>query len=145
MVLIEKNFSKNKTDCVNMIKSLQKATRTLQRICNEVHQSQNVAMTKHVPPVKKCLADLITRVKAMCVANNCPEVFEVATLKNKNVKGEEIRDKEEEVEEEEEMENEEEEEGGNDGDGQNETDDEVEDEEEDEDEDFGFGNISEEV
>ena len=28
MVLIEKNFSKNKTDCVNMIKSLQKATRT---------------------------------------------------------------------------------------------------------------------
>ena len=102
MALIEKNFSKNKTDCVNMIKSLQKATRTLQRICNEVHQSQNVAMTKHVPPVKKCLADLITRVKAMCVANNCPEVFEVATLKNKNVKGEEIRDKEEQEEEEEE-------------------------------------------
>ena len=143
MLLIEKNFSKNKTDCVHLIKSLQKATRTLQRICNEVHQSQNVAMTKHVPPVKKCLADLITRVKAMCVANNCPEVFEVATLKNKNVKGEEIRDKgEQEEEEEEEMVDDEE--GGDEDDGHNETDDEVEDEEEEE-EDFAYGDISEEV
>lgn len=143
MLLIEKNFSKNKTDCVHLIKSLQKATRTLQRICNEVHQSQNVAMTKHVPPVKKCLADLITRVKAMCVANNCPEVFEVATLKNKNVKGEEIRDKEEQEEEEEE-EMVDDEEGGDEDDGHNETDDEVEDEEEEE-EDFAYGDISEEV
>ena len=142
MLLIEKNFSKNKTDCVHLIKSLQKATRTLQRICNEVHQSQNVAMTKHVPPVKKCLADLITRVKAMCVANNCPEVFEVATLKNKNVKGEEIRDKEEQEEEEEE-EMVDDEEGGDEDDGHNETDDEVEDEEEEED--FAYGDISEEV
>ena len=143
MLLIEKNFSKNKTDCVHLIKSLQKATRTLQRICNEVHQSQNVAMTKHVPPVKKCLADLITRVKAMCVANNCPEVFEVATLKNKNVKGEEIRDKEEQEEEEEE-EMVDDEEGGDEDHGHNETDDEVEDEEEEE-EDFAYGDISEEV
>ena len=114
----------------------------MQRICNEVHQSQNVAMTKHVPPVKKCLADLITRVKAMCVANNCPEVFEVATLKNKNVKGEEIRDKEEQEEEEEE-EMVDDEEGGDEDDGHNETDDEVEDEEEEED--FAYGDISEEV
>ena len=144
MMLIEKNFSKNKTDCIHLIKSLQKATRTLQRICNEVRQLENVAMAKLVPPVKKCLADLLTRVRAMCVANNCPEVFEVATLKNKNVKGEEIPDQEEEEVEEEEEEDEmvEEEEGGDD-EGQNETDMEVEEEEEEED--SVFGNISEEV
>ena len=100
-------------------------------------------MAKLVPPVKKCLADLLTRVRAMCVANNCPEVFEVATLKNKNVKGEEIPDQEEEEVEEEEEEDEmvEEEEGGDD-EVQNETDMEVEEEEE---EDSVFGNISEEV
>ena len=142
MTLVEKYFSKNKTDCVQLIKSLQKATRTLQRICNEVRQMENVAMAKLVPPVKKCLADLLTRVKAMCVANNIPEVFEVATLKNKNVKGEEIPDLEEVEEEEEDDEMVDEEEGGDEDEGQNETDMEVEEEEE---EDFALGNISKEV
>ena len=144
MTLIEKNFSKNKTDSIHLIKSLQKATRTLQRICNEVRQSENVAMVKHVPLVKKCLADLITRVKAMCVANNCPEVFTVATLKNKNVQGEEILEQEEK-EEEEEM-GDEEEDGGDEDDGQNETDVEGEEEEEEEEEiTYGDNDISEEV
>ena len=125
MPLIEKNFPRNKTDSILMIKKLQKATRTLQRICNEVKMTENVAMAKHVPAVKKCLEDLIVRVKAMCVANNCQQVFEVALLKNKNVKGEEIKEVVEDVEEEDELDEQEEEE--EDDEGQNETDEEEED------------------
>ena len=98
--MIEKNFNRNKANSLMLIKRLQKATRTLQRICNEVKVSENLAMSKHVPALKKCLEDLIVRVKAMCVANNCLEVFEVAVLKNKNVKGETIEEAEEEEEEE---------------------------------------------
>ena len=106
MPLIEKNFSRNKSESLQLIKRLQRATRTLQRICNEVKVSENLAMAKHVPTLKKCLEDLIVRVKAMCVANNCLEAFEVAVLKNKTVKGDTIPEAMEEEEEEEEGEEE---------------------------------------
>ena len=78
MALIEKNFSKNKTDKVNMIRRLQKATRFLHRVCNEVKLSQNVGMSRHVPGVKKCLDELIYRVKAMCAANNAGQFLHYA-------------------------------------------------------------------
>ena len=70
MALIEKNFSKNKTDKVNMIRRLQKATRFLQRVCIEVKLKQIVGVGRHVPALKKCLEELLYRVKAMCAANN---------------------------------------------------------------------------
>ena len=69
-------------------------------------------MAKHVPTLKKCLEDLIVRVKAMCVANNCLEAFEVAVLKNKTVKGDTIPEAMEEEEETETEEGYEEEEEG---------------------------------
>ena len=112
MSLIEKNFSRNKSESLQLIKRLQRATRTLQRICNEVKVSENLAMAKHVPTLKKCLEDLIVRVKAMCVANNCLEAFEVAVLKNKTVKGDTIPEAMEEEEETETEEGYEEEEEG---------------------------------
>ena len=123
MALIEKNFSKNKTDKVNMIRRLQKATRFLHRVCNEVKLSQNVGMSRHVPGVKKCLDELIYRVKAMCAANNAGQLFELGKLKNRNIRGEEIlsqledsgvEDEEGEEEREEEEEGEEEYEDDND-------------------------------
>ena len=142
MALIEKNFSKNKTDKVNMIRRLQKATRFLQRICIEVKMNQHVMLSRHVPALKKCLEDLIYRVKAMCAANNAGEIFELGKLKNKNIRGEEILSQledsdveEEEGEEEEERMEEEEEEEEND-------DDDVGSEGED---DIVLGDISEEV
>ena len=138
MALIEKNFSKNKTDKVNMIRRLQKATRFLHRVCNEVKLTQNVGMSRHVPGLKKCLDDLIYRVKAMCAANNAGELFELGKLKNRNIRGEEILSQLDDSdveyeEEEEEEEGEEEEEDEND-----------EDRSEGEDE-FVLGDISEEV
>ena len=135
MALIEKNFSKNKIDKVNMIRRLQKATRFLQRVCNEVKLKQIVGMSRHVPAVKKCLEELLYRVKAMCVANNAGELFELGKLKNRNIKGEEIlsqlddSDVEEEEGEEEEQEEDEE-------------DEDIRSEGEDE---FAMGDISEEV
>ena len=110
MVVIEKNFAKNKAECLKLLKNLQKATRTLKRICNEVKISDLVAMCKHVPSVTKCMEDLLVRVKAMCVANNCPQVFEVALLKNKTVKGDTIPEVEEQEENDDDDEGEEEEE-----------------------------------
>ena len=90
MALIEKNFSKNKTDKVNMIRRLQKATRFLQRVCIEVKLTQHVMLSRHVPALKKCLEELIYRVKAMCAANNAGELFALGKLKNRNIRGEEI-------------------------------------------------------
>ena len=86
-----------------MIRRLQKATRFLHRICNEAKISENVAMSRHVPAVKKCLEELIFRVKAMMRTNNCQDLFVLGTLKNKNIKGEEIlsQNQDSDVEEEE--------------------------------------------
>ena len=111
MALIEKNFSKNKTDKVNMIRNLQKATRFLQRVCNEVKLTHHVMLSRHVPALKKCLEELIYRVKAMCAANNAGELFQLGKLKNRNIRGEEIISQLEDSDVEDE-ENEEEEEGG---------------------------------
>ena len=135
MALIENNFSENKTDKVNMIRRLQKATRFLQRVCNEVKQKQIVGMSRHVPAVKKCLEELLYRVKAMCVANNAGELFELGKLKNRNIRGEEILSQldDSDVEEEEGEEEQEEEEEGEDD---------VRSEGEDE---FAVGDMSEEV
>ena len=108
MALIEKNFSRNMTEKVNMI---QKATRFLHRICNEAKIAGNVSISRHVPLVKKCLENLIFRVTAMLRANNS---LCVGNTEDQNIKGEEIlrqtQDSDEEEEDEEEGENEEEEE-----------------------------------
>ena len=90
LALIEKNFSSNKKEKIDLIMRLQKATRYLQRICNQVKISENVAMSRHVPAVRKCLEDLIFRVKAMLRANNCQDLLVVGTRKNRNIEGEEI-------------------------------------------------------
>ena len=139
MALIEKDFSKNKTDKVNMIRRLQKATRFLQRICIEVKMKQSVMLLTHVPALKKCLEELIYRVQAMCAANNAAELFEVGKLKNRNIRGEEILSQFEDSDiEEEEGEDEEE---GVEEEGEDE-DDEARSEREDE---YVLGDVSEEV
>ena len=43
-------------------------------------------MSRHVPLVKKCLEDLIFRVKAMLRANNSQDLFVLGTLKIKTLR-----------------------------------------------------------
>jgi len=119
MVLLEKNFKHKKEECSKLIASLQKGTRYLQSICGHAKVHKYVALAAKVPYLKKSLEIFIYRAKAMLAANNCLEAFELGTLKNKDMKGEEImtqqEDDMEEIEEEEE-DVEDEEEGENDED-----------------------------
>ena len=118
MTLVEKNFKSKRDDCVKLIGSLQRGTRYLQNICGHAKIEQDVALSAKVPLLKKSLDSLIITAKAMLAANNCLEVFELGTLKNKDLRGHEIQTQvpEEELE----VEEEEEEEGEEDNDGEEE-------------------------
>ena len=103
---MEKNFRSRRDECVRLISSLQKGTRCLQNACGHAKTIKDVSLSAKVPLIKKSLEIFIFRAKAMLAANNCLEAFELGTLKNKDMKGEEIiapqEDDVEEVEEEEE-------------------------------------------
>merc|ERR1711868_228736 len=90
MTLVEKNLKKRPDEYTELIKTLQKGTRYLQNICGHAKISQDVALSSKVPFLKKSLETLVITVKAVLAANNCSEAFEMGTLKNKDLKGDEI-------------------------------------------------------
>ena len=124
-----------------LISAFISGTRYLQCICGHAKISKDVALSSKVPFLKKSLETLVITVKAVLAANNCLGAFEIGTLKNKDLKGEEIfsQQQDEETEEEEQAEEGDEEDG--------EEDDENQDDDEDrEDEIFNdLNDISEEI
>merc|ERR1712227_1010118 len=95
-------MGKSPDEYTELIKTLQKGTRYLQNICGHAKISQDVALSSKVPFLKKSLETLVITVKAVLAANNCSEAFEMGTLKNKDLKGEEIFSQQQEEDSEEE-------------------------------------------
>ena len=75
MPLVERLFRKKRVGCVELIKSLQLATRFLQSVCSHSKISQDVSLANNVPLLKKSLEVLVFRVKAMLAANDCLDDF----------------------------------------------------------------------
>ena len=83
MPLVERLFRKKRVGCVELIKSLQLATRFLQSVCSHSKISQDVSLADNVPFFKKSLEVLVFRVKAMLAANDCLDGFVLGYLKNR--------------------------------------------------------------
>ncbi|XP_071510780.1 Fanconi anemia group D2 protein-like [Diadema antillarum] len=108
MPLMDKLFRTQRDDVQSLLKILQQGTRSLQHVCSHSKVAKDIALTSHVPQMKKLLEQFVYRVKAMLTLHNCLDAFWVGNLKNRDLKGDEIpsqmsrADTEEDEEEEEE-------------------------------------------
>ena len=105
MPLLDKLFKNRSGDCIGLLKDVQLSTRQLHHICSHSKLQQDVALSNHVPMLKKSLETFVYRVKAMLAVNwdvsgptgaKMSHTFWVGNLKNRDLKGAEIVEQEEE-------------------------------------------------
>ena len=61
MQLIENKFQSNRKDCDALLKSIQRSTRFLENCCDHVKNKKDVALTNHVPLLKRTLESYLFR------------------------------------------------------------------------------------
>jgi Fanconi anemia group D2 protein len=98
MLVLDRLFCARSQDCLDLLKVLQVCTRQLQHVCSHSKLSKDVAISMHVPMLKKNLETFLYRVKAMLALNDAADTFWMGTLKNRKLDGEVIRDDDEEDE-----------------------------------------------
>ncbi|NXF38228.1 FACD2 protein, partial [Nyctibius bracteatus] len=85
MPLLDYSFKKHRDDVQSLLKTLQLSTRQLHHMCGHSKIHQDIALTNHVPLLRKLLEQFVYRVKAMLVFNHCQEAFWVGILKNRDL------------------------------------------------------------
>lgn len=90
MPLLDKEFKNIKEESQELLKNLQKSTRTLQNVCNHAKISSDQTLAANIPAMTRIREALFYRVKHMLAAHGCAEAFWIGQLKNKNLKGQEI-------------------------------------------------------
>eukprot|EP00111_Clytia_hemisphaerica_P006787 TCONS_00019611-protein len=91
MPILDRTLRSHKQIVHGILKTAQQSTRSLQHLCNHSKVSKDIAMTTHVPALKKCLEAFVFRVKAVLAYNNCDGVFWLGNLKNRDLQGNEIQ------------------------------------------------------
>ena len=91
MPLLNKLMKSDRDEVQALIKRLQACTRQLHHLTCHTKSNKDIALTGRVPLLKKLLETFVLRVKEMLAANNCTEAFWVGNLKQRNLKGEEIK------------------------------------------------------
>ena len=61
MQLIENKFHSNREDCIALLTSIQKSTRYMAHCCDHVKFKKDVALTNHVPLLKRTLEAYLFR------------------------------------------------------------------------------------
>uniref|UniRef100_T1JPF9 Transcriptional repressor p66 coiled-coil MBD2-interaction domain-containing protein n=1 Tax=Strigamia maritima TaxID=126957 RepID=T1JPF9_STRMM len=89
--VLETGFKQHKDDVIGLLRSFQTGTRFVQHLCCHAKNVKQLATAKHIPPLRKNLEALLYRVKAMLALHNCRDAFWLGNLKNKDIRGEEIR------------------------------------------------------
>ena len=90
MEMMDKLFNRRREDCIALLKKMQQITRYLQHVCTFSKLKKDVALSNHVPLLKKTLETFVFRVKAMLAYNNSLEAFVLGNLKNRDLHGGEI-------------------------------------------------------
>lgn len=90
MPLLDKQFKNIKEESQELLKNLQKSTRTLQNVCNHAKISSDQTLAANIPAMTRIREAIFYRVKHMLAAHGCAEAFWIGNLKNKNLKGQEI-------------------------------------------------------
>ena len=91
MPLLDRQFKYFPAESQELVRNLQTSTRMLQNVCQHVKRSRDAIMALQVPAMKRTLEQLLYRVKTMLAANGCSSAFDLGNLKNKDLKGEEIK------------------------------------------------------
>ena len=85
MPLLEAQFRQHSSEIVALLKTVQQATRSLQRLCSHFKdEKRDEKLTSFVPALKRSLETLVFRTKAMLVNNNCRDAIIIGNLKNKD-------------------------------------------------------------
>ncbi|XP_048586773.1 Fanconi anemia group D2 protein isoform X2 [Nematostella vectensis] len=90
MPILDQMLRSHKDEVHGLLKNLQQSTRCLQHFCSHTKVTKDIALTNHVPAVKRTLELFVFRVKAMLTLNKCHEAFWLGNLKNRDIQGQEI-------------------------------------------------------
>ncbi|KAL0364789.1 UNVERIFIED_CONTAM: hypothetical protein Sangu_0576500 [Sesamum angustifolium] len=80
-------FPMHKDLILQMIKELQKATRTIQTLCSEAKGSKQTAITRKIPATKRSLERFLFHVKALLYTTSSGCSFWMGNLKHKDLMG----------------------------------------------------------
>ncbi|CDW53782.1 FancD2 domain containing protein [Trichuris trichiura] len=88
--LLDINFEELLDHVRPILQAMQQSTRTLQNMCTQLKANKDKTLIKFVPTCKRTLEEFVFRVKAMMAANKCLDAMQIANLKTRNLKGEDI-------------------------------------------------------
>lgn len=81
------HFRKHHELIIQLVKELQKATRTVQAICSEAKGLRRTAITRKIPATKRSMERFLFRVKALLHTTSSGCTFWMGNLKHKDLKG----------------------------------------------------------
>ncbi|KAG9439837.1 hypothetical protein H6P81_020002 [Aristolochia fimbriata] len=81
------NFDKHHEDIVQMVKELQKATRTIQTLCSEAKGTKRTVITSKIPGTKRSMERFLFQVKGLFHNTSNGATFWMGNLKHKDLHG----------------------------------------------------------
>ena len=69
---------------------MQASSRQMQYVCSHSKIKKDVALSNHVPLLKRALESFVFRVKEMLALNNAVDVFWLGNLRQRDIQGQEI-------------------------------------------------------
>lgn len=84
---LETHFGQHNDIILQMIKSLQKATKTIQTICAEAKGHKRTMITSKIPVAKRSLERFVFQVKALLHNCSTEETFWMGNLRHKDLQG----------------------------------------------------------
>ncbi|XP_020874500.1 Fanconi anemia group D2 protein homolog [Arabidopsis lyrata subsp. lyrata] len=84
---LEAHFQDHKELVIQLVKDLQKATRTLQTLCSEAKGMKQTAITSKIPATKRSLERFLFHVKALLHTTSRGSNFWMGSLKHKDLRG----------------------------------------------------------
>ncbi|XP_021624026.1 Fanconi anemia group D2 protein homolog isoform X3 [Manihot esculenta] len=85
---LQAHFRTHSEIIIQLVKELQKATRTIQTLCSEAKGSKQIAITSKIPPTKRSIERFLFHVKALLHTTPTACTFWMGNLKHKNLRGE---------------------------------------------------------
>ncbi|ORY40978.1 hypothetical protein BCR33DRAFT_719084 [Rhizoclosmatium globosum] len=88
--VLGRGLKKHRAEVISVCKAMQTGTRMLQVLANECKAKKETTLLTYIPPLRKALEAFIFEVKKILVDNELGDVFYMANLKHRNMRGETI-------------------------------------------------------
>ncbi|XP_022863768.1 Fanconi anemia group D2 protein isoform X2 [Olea europaea var. sylvestris] len=84
---LQAQFQTHREPIIQLVKELQKATRTIQTLCSEAKGSKQTAITSKIPATKRSMERFLFHVKALLYSTSSGCTFWIGNLKHKDLMG----------------------------------------------------------